>query len=221
MNSIVIFILKYWVLILVVCVVALMMIIGYYAESNGLVQKDLNEKPSKKSKKEKESITVEDVQESSGNEQFEDIQNSGTSEQPIDEFNFVEDSSVADISENNDNSQENVSTVTEEANGTFTEQPVAESMDFNYEPDVANNVQVEVDASESEEPEVPETFEEFEEYFDNVLPEKPVISDELQKYIDEFQITPLSMSKDKKEVDTNIHLPEIKNKELDDDVWSF
>ena len=231
MNAIVVFILKYWVLIIVICVIALMMVIGFYAESNGLVKKEFNEKPPKKKNKRIEPLAKEDVQKiespSENNDQIETPVVSDVEEESFSDLDFPDSSMESSEVQNNDDVKDEKNDEFVSLNDNISEQTngiesTDESVDFDFESEPANNnVQVEVDAETTEEQIEEENFEEFEEYFDKVLPEQPIISDELKKYMDEFQLTPLSLSKEKKEVDTNIHLPEIKNKELDDDIWSF
>ena len=74
-----------------------------------------------------------------------------------------------------------------------------------------------------EEADVNQNFEEFEDEFDRILPEKPIISDELKKYMEEFQIKPLNFESKIKEptISTDIELPEIEKREEDTDIWSF
>ncbi len=227
MNSIVVFILKYWVLIIVICVIALMMVIGFYAESNGLVNKEFNKKPPKKKKN--EVLAKNDLQkvESTNNEQMETLDVADGKEETFSGFEFPD--TTMEVNETQKNDDENEEGIVGDAslNENVSEQSNEmensnDNIDFAFESAPSNNnAQVEVDTEANEEPLEEENFEEFEEYFDKVLPERPIISDELKKYMDEFQLTPLSLSKEKKEVDTNIHLPEIKNKESDDDIWSF
>ena len=66
-------------------------------------------------------------------------------------------------------------------------------------------------------------FEEFETEFDRIVPEKPVISDELKKYMDEFQISPVNIDTkvNDNEIFSDIKLPEIKREDEDTDIWSF
>lgn len=74
-----------------------------------------------------------------------------------------------------------------------------------------------------EESDMNQNFEEFEDEFDRILPEKPIISDELKKYMEEFQIKPLNFESKVKEpkISTDIKLPEIEKREEDTDIWSF
>ena len=204
-----------------------MMVIGFYAESNGLVNKEFNKKPPKKKKN--EVLAKNDLQkvESTNNEQMETLDVADGKEETFSGFEFPD--TTMEVNETQKNDDENEEGIVGDAslNENVSEQSNEmensnDNIDFAFESAPSNNnAQVEVDTEANEEPLEEENFEEFEEYFDKVLPERPIISDELKKYMDEFQLTPLSLSKEKKEVDTNIHLPEIKNKESDDDIWSF
>ena len=154
MNNVITFIVKNWYIIIGVCVLILMIIIGYYADSNGLIKKG-----KKKSKKKEEN-------------------------------HF-------------DNKSETIKEL------DFKDIPAMEPVTIDNE--------LTPDQIETEIPEEDENFEQFETYFEKVLPEKPLISDELKKYMEEFQIVPESLKMNEEKVFNDIRLPEIKNKELDDE----
>lgn len=182
MNSIINIILNYWLAIIIVGLIILMIIIGYYADQKKLV------KPIKRKNKIEESK----------------VENKKIDEPAKIEENVVKDNEeelfFADMPSSNDIVVDNkpVSDVSE----------VISKEEIKHEEDNVTN-----DAEQD--------FENFENEFDKIIPEKPVISDELKKYMDEFQIKPISMPTQKKEVSTNIELPEIKQIEKEEDIWKF
>lgn len=165
MNAITIFIVKYWILIILVLILILMGIIGYIADSNGFIPK--------KEKKAKKPVKIDNDEISKPNmDEFSNV----SIENEI--FNLEKDG----LKENKD---------------TYKKALVFEDRDLN--------------------------FEEFESEFDRIVPEKPVISDELKKYMDEFQISPVNIDTkmNDKDIFKDIELPEIKKEDEDSDIWSF
>lgn len=177
MNLIIAFVLKYWLTILIIGIIFLVVIIGYYADTNGLIRKKENH---------------------FSNDNVDSV---------------IPDSMVKGKKENM-----SINSVKTDKESRMVDQTseVLGSTDIHS---IKDELQKKVNNQDETEEVKEQNFEQFETEFEQIIPEKPIISDELKRYMEEFQIKPVSLPTKKISDLSDIELPNIEKDESDDDIW--